>query len=231
LAPTAARELSQGLDEMVKRRVSFLTAYQDAAYAARYRDLVERTKATEAAKVPGSTALTEAVARYYFKLMAVKDEYEVARLYTDGSFERQLRSQFEGDLRLEFHLAPPLFARRDEATGLPLKSRFGPWMMTAMRALARLRRLRGTVFDPFGRTAERRMERRLIADYERCVAEILPALTPGNHALAVALASIPEKIRGFGHVKERHLAIARAEEIQLLERFRGGGEPRALAAE
>ncbi|MDJ1158334.1 indolepyruvate ferredoxin oxidoreductase family protein [Chelatococcus sp. SYSU_G07232] len=228
---TPARHLSHTLEEIVARRVDFLTAYQNAAYAARYRALIERVREKEAAVVPGSTALAEAVARYLFKLMAYKDEYEVARLYTDGSFQRQLRATFEGkDLRLEFHLAPPILGRRD-AQGNPRKTTFGPRMLTAFRLLAKLRFLRGTALDPFGRTEERRMERRLIADYEALLEEILGKLDADNHALAVALAAIPEKIRGFGHVKLRHLDKAKREEADLIARFRAGEHPLAVAAE
>jgi indolepyruvate ferredoxin oxidoreductase len=227
-----ARQLSESFDEMVERRVVFLTAYQNAAYAARYRRWVDKAKAAEAARAPGKCGLADAVARYLFKLMAYKDEYEVARLYTDGAFQRQVEAEFGGDnLRYEFHLAPPLFARRDKATGLPRKMTFGPWMLPVFRLLARLRGLRGTPFDPFGRTLERRTERKLIADYEAMLAEVLESLTPENHAVAVGLAALPEKIRGFGHVKQRHLATAKADEAALFEQFRAGGPVLLKAAE
>ena len=233
-APTEARRLSETLDEILARRSAFLTAYQDAAYAARYRALVARVAQREAEVLPGATALAESVARYLFKLMAYKDEYEVARLYSDGAFRRQLAASFEPNgkdgrpLKLEFHLAPPLLARRDPQTGLPRKMRFGPWMLTAFGWLAKLKRLRGTAFDPFGRTEERRTERRLIVDYEALVEELLQRLDPRSHALCVALAALPEKIRGYGHVKERHLAKAMAEQAALLARLRDGS-PEALA--
>jgi indolepyruvate ferredoxin oxidoreductase len=194
--------------------------------------LVEKAKAAEAARAPGKCGLADAVARYLFKLMAYKDEYEVARLYTDGSFRKQVESQFDGDnLRFEFHLAPPLVARRDQATGLPRKMSFGPWMLPAFRLLAKLKGLRGTRFDPFGRSVERRTERKLIADYEAMLDEILAQLTPENHHLAVGLAVIPEKIRGFGHVKQRHLAAAKADEAALLEQLRSGAPGVLKAAE
>jgi indolepyruvate ferredoxin oxidoreductase len=227
-APTDARHLSQSLDEIVARRIDFLTCYQNAAYAARYRDLVEKVRAREASLVPGQNALAEAVARYLFKLMAYKDEYEVARLYSDGAFRKQLAATFEQDsasgqpLRLEFHLAPPLLAKRDPNTDLPRKMSFGPWMLGAFGLLAKFKGLRGTPFDVFGYTQERKTERKLIADYEALIAEILGKLSPQNHALCVALAAIPEKIRGFGHVKERHLTAAKAEEAELLKRLRDG---------
>ncbi len=221
-------KLSQSLDEMVQRRVEFLTAYQDAAYAQRYSDLVERVRREEQARAKGLTGLSEAVARYYFKLMAYKDEYEVARLYADPAFTEKVRAQFDGDYRLHFHLAPPLFSGRNEKGEL-VKKEYGPWMFTAFKLLARLKFLRGGPLDVFGRTAERRTERRLIEDYARQIDEIVTRLTPDNHALAVQIASIPEEIRGFGHVKERHLHAAKAKEAKLLEAFRAPQAARAAA--
>jgi indolepyruvate ferredoxin oxidoreductase len=172
------------------------------------------------------------VARYLFKLMAYKDEYEVARLYTDGAFAAQVKNAFDGDnLRFEFHLAPPILAQRDPATGLPRKMSFGPWLMPAFRVLAKLKFLRGTALDPFGRTLERRTERKLIGHYETMLDEVLERLTPDNHHLAVGLAVIPEKIRGFGHVKQRHLTAAKADEAALFEQFRAGAPSLLKAAE
>jgi indolepyruvate ferredoxin oxidoreductase len=226
------RRLSQSLDEIIARRVAFLTDYQNAAYAARYRALVEKVKAAEAARAPGKQGLAEAVARYLFKLMAYKDEYEVARLYAGGEFMRQVRTTFAGDdLRFEFHLAPPMIARKDGRTGAPQKMSFGPWMMHVFRLLAKLKGLRGTGFDPFGYTQERRTERALIADYEAMLAEVLDRLTPENHHVAVALAAIPDKIRGFGHIKMRSLTAAKAEEAALLAQFRSGTPTLLKAAE
>jgi indolepyruvate ferredoxin oxidoreductase len=230
--PADEFKISETLDEVIDRRVSFLTGYQSKAYAKRYRRQVEQVRALEDKVVPGSTALTDAVARSLFKLMAYKDEYEVARLYTDGHFERQVASTFEGEnLRYEFHLAPPLMARKDPTTGVPRKMSFGPWMMKAFRVLAPLRVLRGTPLDVFGYTHERKTERQLIRDFEALVGEILEKLTPANHATAVGLANIPQKIRGFGHIKERNLTTAKAEEAQLLARFREPEQPLPLAAE
>jgi indolepyruvate ferredoxin oxidoreductase len=227
-----ARRLSESFEETVERRVKFLTAYQNAAYAARYRALVDKVKAAEAARTPGHCELTEAVARYLFKLMAYKDEYEVARLYTDGAFLKQVETEFDGDnLRFEFHLAPPLLARRDKTTGLPRKMSFGPWILPAFRLLAKLKGLRGTPFDLFGRSLERRTERKLIGDYEAMLDEVLAKLSPENHHIAVALAAIPEKIRGFGHVKHRQLTAAKADEAALLEQFRAGAPALLNAAE
>jgi indolepyruvate ferredoxin oxidoreductase len=192
-------KLSQSFAETVDRRVAFLTAYQSARYARRYRKWVEKVKAAEAMKAPGQCALSEAVARYLFKLMAYKDEYEVARLYTDTSFVDRVKSTFDGgNLRFEFHLAPPLLARRDKVTGEPKKMSFGPWLLGAFRVLKKFKVLRGTPLDPFGYTAERRTERRLIAEYCELLRELCERLTPENHAVAVGLTSLPEKIRGFG---------------------------------
>jgi indolepyruvate ferredoxin oxidoreductase len=227
-----AQHLSESFAETVERRVKFLTGYQNAAYAARYRQWVERAKAAEAARAPGKCGLADAIARYLFKLMAYKDEYEVARLYTDGAFLKQVQSAFAGDnLRFEFHLAPPLLARRDRTTGLPRKMSFGAWLLPLFRILARLKFLRGTPFDPFGRSLERRTERKLITDYEAMLDNVLASLTPDNHHIAVGLAAIPEKIRGFGHVKQRHLAAAKADEAVLLEQFRAGSTALLKAAE
>ncbi len=221
--PLDDERLSRSLDELVERRVRFLTEYQDAAYAARYRALVDRVRTAEWDKA-GSTALTETVARYYFKLMAYKDEYEVARLYTSGEFQRRLQQQFEGDFQVRFHLAPPLFAKKDEQ-GRLIKQEYGPWMLKAFGLLARLKFLRGGTFDIFGRTEERRGERQLIADYEQTVALLLDGLSDDRVALAVEIASIPEHIRGYGHVKEAHLHKAKAREAVLLAQWRN---PKAL---
>jgi indolepyruvate ferredoxin oxidoreductase len=153
--------------------------------------------------------------------MAYKDEYEVARLHTDRSFLDKVAAQFEGDYKLNYHLAPPLMARRNDKGEL-VKRPFGPWMLKAFAVLARLRGLRGTALDPFGRTAERRTERALIAEYRACVEELLRGLNAGNHALAVEIARIPEEIRGYGHVKERHLAAAREKWERLMAQWRSG---------
>jgi len=226
------RRLSQSFEETVQRRVAFLTAYQSAAYAERYRRRVEQARAAEKAKAPGKQGLAEAVAHYLFKLMAYKDEYEVARLYTDGTFLKQVEQSFAGEnLRFEFHMAPPLLAKVDKMTGEARKMSFGPWMLKAFGLLKHFKVLRGTPLDPFGYTAERRTERRLIADYDAMLGEILGKLTPENHPVAVGLATIPEKIRGFGHVKARHLAAAKSDEAALLDQFRASSSPMLKAAE
>ena len=219
-AKPESQRLSSSLDEIIARRVDFLTAYQDAAYAKRYSDFVAKVRALEAQRLAGRTAFTEAVARYFFKLLAAKDEYEVARLFVQTDFQERVAAQFEGDYKLVFHLAPPLVARLDPATGEPRKRRYGPWMLQALRVLARLRRLRGTPLDVFGATAERRRERQLSLDYQALIEELLPSLGAHNHAIAVQLASIPEQIRGYGPVKERHLATAKAKEAELVAKYR-----------
>jgi len=229
-AGSDARRLSRGLDDLIARRIAELTAYQDAAYGARYMALVERARAAEL-QARGRSGLTEAVARNLFKLMAYKDEYEVARLFADGQFLRQAQAAFDGDLKFEFHLAPPLLARIDPATGEPRKMRLGAWAMRLFGVLAKFKGLRGTRFDPFGYIAERRTERALVADYERLVEELAAGLTRDNHALAVALASLPAKIRGYGPVKARSLEAVKAEEADLLTRFRAPPAAPAVAAE
>jgi indolepyruvate ferredoxin oxidoreductase len=219
------RALSTTLDERVNRRRAFLTDYQNAAWADRYAALVAKVRAAEAARVPGSTALTEAVARYAFKLMAYKDEYEVARLYSQPGFWAEIDRTFAGDFKVHFNLAPPLLAKKD-ADGHLVKAEYGPWIRHAFRALRHFKFLRGTAFDPFGRTEERRLERQSIEDYFARVEELLATLDGGNVALAVEIASIPEHIRGYGHVKERHLAEARRREAELLAAWRN---PQAIA--
>ncbi|OYZ01850.1 MAG: indolepyruvate ferredoxin oxidoreductase [Polaromonas sp. 28-63-22] len=205
------------LADMLARRVDFLTAYQNAGYAATYQAFVEKVRGVEAPL--GKTALTEAVARYFFKLMAYKDEYEVARLHTDTAFLGKVNAMFEGDFKLHYHLAPPLIAPKNDKGELQ-KRPFGPWMLTAFKLLARLKGLRGTPLDVLGRTEERRTERALIAQYRASIDEVLVGLTPANHAVAVEIARIPELIKGYGHVKARHLAAARPQWTDLMARFR-----------
>jgi indolepyruvate ferredoxin oxidoreductase len=195
----APQRLSASIDELIDRRIEALTDYQDARYAERYRRLVERVRASE--RPLRSTRLSEAVARGYFKLLAVKDEYEVARLHADPAFRQQLSEQFEGDFRIRFHFAPPLLAKPDPATGRVAKRSYGPWMMRALGILSRLKILRGTVFDPFAGSDERKMERRLLADYEADIELLLARLDATTLATAIELASLPEPLRGFGHVK------------------------------
>lgn len=215
----AGAPLAQTLDEVIERRVRFLTEYQNRAYGARYRRLVERVRAAEARAVPGSTGLTAAAARGYFKLLAYKDEYEVARLYATGGYIDSIKAQFTGAVRLEFNLAPPVLSRLDPATGRPKKRRFGAWMLTAFKTLAKFKGLRGTPFDPFGHTAERKLERALIAEYEADLETIITALGRQNHSQAVELARLPEDIRGFGPVKAAAVEKARARRRALMAAF------------
>ena len=215
-----ARALRVSLDDLVAVRARELAAYQDAAYARRYTALVEAVRQAEGALGEAARPLTEAVAHAYFRLLAVKDEYEVARLYTDGRFRAALDDAFEGEYTVRFHLAP---------LGAARKRAFGPWALAALRVLARTKRLRGRALDPFAFTPERRLERALRAEYEATIAALLPALTPDNHATAVEIARLPERIRGFGAVKRRAAEAARAERERLLGRLREGAPalPRA----
>jgi indolepyruvate ferredoxin oxidoreductase len=222
------QHFSRNLDELVERRVKFLTGYQDAAYAEKYRTLVEKVHTAEKEKI-NSSKLTEAVARYYAKLLAYKDEYEVARLHCGGEMRKKIEGMFEGDYKVVYHLAPPLFAKTDPLTGEPKKIKFGPWMGAIFRVLAALKGLRGTSFDVFSYTAERRMERALIAEYEADVEKLLAKLSTGNHSLAVQIASIPEEIRGFGHIKTRNVATARKKRTELLGKFETAHAERAAA--
>lgn len=211
----------RALDTLIERRQAHLVAYQNTAYAQRYRARVDQVRAAEraVAQDPAREALTEAVARNLHKLMAYKDEYEVARLYTDPAFMAKVREQFDGDYTLSFYLAPPLLAKRD-SQGHLIKRRYGPWMMSAFRWLAKFKGLRGGPLDVFGKTAERRTERALIGEYEALVDELLQKLDAHNLPLAVQLASLPDDIRGFGHVKENNLAAVRTRWAKLLAEFR-----------
>ena len=211
------------LDGLITRRVAHLTASQNEVWASRFADWVQRVRRAEGDRIGagGQWRLTEAVAQGLSKLMSYKDEYEVARLHTDPAFIESIRSQFEGDWTLTFHLAPPVFSRIDPKTGAPLKRQFGIWMLSALRLLAKMKFARGKWFDPFGRTLERRTERALIGEYEALIDELLVSLSPANHELAIELACLPEQIRGFGHVKEAQLATARAQWADALARWQG----------
>ena len=215
----ALAQPQESLDALIAYRAEYLSSYQDAAYALRYRDLVERVRSTEARVCPGSERLAKAAARGYFRLLAIKDEYEVARLYSDGAFARELALRFEGEAKVRYHLAPPLIARRDPLTGRLRKMRFGSWMGKALALVARFRRLRGTIADPFGHTAERRLERRLISEYEAVIGKVLSFLGEANFDAALEIASLPEKMRGYGHVKARNIEMAKKREAQLLAAF------------
>ncbi|HSV53000.1 MAG TPA: indolepyruvate ferredoxin oxidoreductase family protein [Burkholderiaceae bacterium] len=218
-APTPLEAARLPLDELVAQRSALLEDYQNATYADRYRRLVQRVGDAEQAALPGSNTLARAVAENFSKLMAYKDEYEVARLYSRPQFMKMLHAEFEGDLRVSFNLSPPLFAGRDPGTGLPRKREYGGWMLRMMAVLARLKGLRGTRLDLFGYMAERRAERALVAEYEETLTRIAGQLRPDNHAQAVALASLPQDVRGFGHVKQAAMATAAARRSALLAEF------------
>jgi indolepyruvate ferredoxin oxidoreductase len=227
---SAANQSLFGPTGLIERRVEFLTAYQDAALAARFRALVEAVHAREQSLGTAGAPLTTIVAQQFSRLLAVKDEYEVARLYTDGSFARSLAEQFDSVGKMEFHMAPPLIARMG-LNGRPKKMKIGPWLMPALRLLTKVKGLRGTWFDPFGHTRERQLERALAHDYEAMLRdEILPLLDPSNHALAQQIARVPERIRGYGHVKLGNLATARAQWRELLDRWHGRGGDSATKA-
>jgi indolepyruvate ferredoxin oxidoreductase len=196
-------------------RAAWLTAYQDASYAQRFTAFVNKVRAAEARIDGAGDALARAAADGYFRLLAIKDEYEVARLYTDGTFQRELEQRFEGPWTLRYHLAPPLLAGMDARTGRPRKRAFGPWLTPLLTMLARGRRVRGTWLDPFGHSAERRLERSLIVDYERTLGTALARLSAANHALVAELAALPDRMRGFGPIKAKNIATAqrRAAEI------------------
>ncbi len=213
------RARPETLDEIIVRRVGFLTGYQNAAYGTRYRKRIEAIRSMELEQMPSSSALANAVAQGLFRLMAYKDEYEVARLYTNGAFQAQLDQLYTGDVNLEFHLAPPLFARKDPITGRPVKRRFGSWAMGLFKLLARAKRLRGTVLDPFGYSGDRKLERRLLADYEAMLEEITGGLNSDTHAIAVELATLPQTIRGYGPVKQAAADAADARRAELLDAF------------
>jgi indolepyruvate ferredoxin oxidoreductase len=208
-----------------------LTDYQDEKLAARYRNMV--TQVRNAADNGGfGDALPRAVAINYAKLLAYKDEYEVARLYTDGRFEKQIRDQFDGDFKISFNLAPPMLAGGKDALGRPRKRAFGAWMMPVFRLLAKMRGLRGTAFDIFGHSADRRLERDLIAGYEKDVAHVLTVLSPLTLDTAIELLSLPDRIRGYGPVKEKSVRDAKARYAQLAADLANPPPaPREIAAE
>lgn len=222
---------SEPFEEIVARRREFLIGYQDRGYAERYERLVRRVAAAELAQAKSCTGLAEATARNLFKLMAYKDEYEVARLYTATGFLKDIGEMFEGEWRVKFHLAPPLLASMDATTGFRRKRTFGPWVLRAFRVLAAMRRLRGTMLDPFGHTTERKAERRLVREYEAMLEEIIRSLSPENHAVAIELASIPDAIRGFGHVKQASIERAEVRKRELLATFRSSPREALAAAE
>jgi indolepyruvate ferredoxin oxidoreductase len=205
------------LEDLIATRIEFLTAYQNAAYAKQYENFVLKVKAKESPL--GSSLLTETVARQLFRLMAYKDEYEVARLHTDKQFLERVKSQFEGDFKVFYHLAPPLIAKRNEK-GQLIKQKMSPHMVLVFKVLAQFKFLRGTALDIFGRTEERQTERALIQEYKDAIDEVLVSLKTENHALAVKMANVTEQIKGFGHVKEKHLAAVMVQWQNCMDVFR-----------
>ena len=220
------------LDDIIALRAGLLAAYQDEQLAARYRSKVAWISGLEKEKAPGRSGLALAVARTYHKLLAYKDEYEVARLFTDAGFKRQVEEQFDGVRAMEFHLAPPFLARfhKDKVTGHPRKIRLGGWMLPVFRLLAKGKRLRGTRWDVFGYSAERKLERQMIADYERLLDQVAAQLDRNNHASAMALATLPLEVKGFGHVKLANYKTAKRREADLLQAL-ASSAPVKVAAE
>jgi indolepyruvate ferredoxin oxidoreductase len=221
--PEATAE--ETLEEIVARRFAFLTDYQDEAWARRYRATIERVR--EAERPHGSEIVTEAAARALFKLMAYKDEYEVARLHMESGFLDQLRENFEGDFKVEYHLAPPFLAAGKDARGRPLKRQFGPWIQTPMRALARMKRLRGGVFDVFGYSAERCAERELIGWYEGVLETLIGRLREEEPRALIGLAAAPMEIRGYGPVKDEAIRKVKAKVGNELRTWESGKDQRA----
>ncbi len=217
-APAAkpAASLPKTFEEIVAHRKAHLTAYQDARYAARYERLVRAVADAEQRAAPGRDDLARTVAANHAKLLAYKDEYEIARLYSLPAFAQRIDAAFDKPRRITVHLAPPLLCRPDPATGVAAKREFGPWMLKAFKLLAKLKMLRNTPFDPFGRSADRKLERQLIADYEALVERMLHEVTPANIDIFTALLALPERIRGYGHVKRRHVAEVEKQRAQLL---------------
>lgn len=221
--------IAQTLDEIVEKRIKELTSYQNANYAEGYRALVSKVRAAEVKVAPGSEAFATAVARNAFKLMAYKDEYEVARLYTDSRFDAALKGQFKQHKRLKFHLAPPLLSRIDPNSGRPKKMEFGPWVLSVFKVLAKLKGLRGTTLDIFGRTAERRMERQLRDEYLQTIDHLLSNLTQDRLALAIEIAALPDAIRGFGPIKEASVQLTQKRCAELMALWNHGGAAKAAA--
>jgi indolepyruvate ferredoxin oxidoreductase len=219
---------TSNVDELVAKRIEFLTAYQNSAYADQYKQFVDSVRAAEAKVDPASKRLSEAVARYLFKLMAYKDEYEVARLHSDGTFLAKIAADFEGDYKVNYHLAPPVTAKKN-AKGELQKTQYGPWMLTGFKLLAKMKGLRGTALDVFGKTEERKTERALIGEYRATIEELLRTLNADNLTLAAEIARLPEEIRGYGHVKDRHLTAVRPKWAALMNQWRSGSAAKRAA--
>jgi indolepyruvate ferredoxin oxidoreductase len=217
-------EHDEPLDAMIDRYAAFLAGYQNDDYARRFREVVAKARAAERAVCGKRVEFTRAVARSLFRLMAIKDEYEIGRLYTDGEFDRAVESQFSGPYKLRYHMAPMFLARHDRATGRVAKWTFGAWFRPVLVVLGAMRRLRGTPFDIFGWSAERRIERGLIADYEALIDELIGALGPDNYDLSVELAGLHAGIRGYGSVKAASIERVRQRENELMAAYRSHRE-------
>ncbi len=229
LTTPSNNRISQSVEELIKDRHDELIKFQNKTYADQYTALVQKVSAAENDLTKGFSGLTEAVARYAYKLMAYKDEYEVARLQTAPDFKLKLEENFEGNYKLKYHLSPPLFARKDPHTGLPRKYEFGGWVRPLFQMLARMKFLRGTAFDAFGYTAERKMERSLISTYETTIDRLIENLSPDNHAMAIEIASLPDKIRGYGHIKEKNVEDTLANLEVMMERYQSSSSSQSVA--
>lgn len=228
LNPASHEHIAATFEEIVEKRTNFLVDYQDGAYAKKYADLVEKTHSAEMKKFGKNGLISEHVARYYYKLMAYKDEYEVARLYSNGAFLKKLKAQFSGDYKLKFHMAPPIFEKKNDATGRPGKREFGPWMLKAFSLLAKFKFLRGTAFDIFGRSQERKDERVLIVKYEEIVENILDRMDEKTYELCAEILAFPDGIRGYGPVKENKLKIEMEKLDLLLARLEAGDQTKKI---
>ena len=226
-----AEALSQTIEEVIHKRVAALTEYQDANLAARYRARVQQFQSAESAISGNTGALADAVARNYYKVLAIKDEYEVARLFTDGRFAKALSENFEPGAKLRFHLAPPIFPKREQFAGQIIKQEYGSWVMLVFQLLAKLKWLRGSFLDPFNLLLERRMERKDIRDYELLVNQIVRGLTENNLKAAAELAAVPAQIRGFGYIKEDNRKVAKERQKKLLQNFNDLRKANVHAAE
>jgi len=213
----------EALEDIIAHRSRLLTDYQGPAYAQRYKALMDKVIVADGKLPEKQQALSKVVARYAAKLMAYKDEYEVARLYTSPEFMRQLKATFQGDIKLKFNLAPPLLSKTDKYSGLPKKKEYGGWMMWSFKLLKHFRFLRGTKLDIFGYNPERKLERQLVEQYFQNITRLCEELDALNYDTAVELASLPEHIRGFGHVKDRHLKQLETTELRLWRKFENGG--------
>ncbi|WP_169544725.1 indolepyruvate ferredoxin oxidoreductase family protein [Sneathiella aquimaris] len=228
--PETTEEPATDIEDIIQRRIAFLTDYQNTSYADRFNQLVRIVQKTEQAVIGNSSQLTEATARSFFKFMAYKDEYEVARLHTQTGFLEKVDRMMDGDYKVKYHLAPPLFAKKDPETGHLRKQEFGPATAKLFRFIAKFKGLRGTALDPFGKTQERKMERQLIVDFETTILELIENLNTANHALATEIAALPMQVRGYGHVKEAAVKTYYAETSNLLSQLKNPA-PQATAAE